>query len=426
MSASTPSNIKEHYDTLKAQGLKLNMQRGQPSDADFNLSNGLLNILGPDDYRAGSLDLRNYPGGVQGIPEARAMFGEYLSVAADQVIVWNNASLELQAFVLTTALLHGLRGSDTPWVRLTLNNQPVKPKIIVTTPGYDRHFLLLETLGFEVVAVDMQDDGPDLDTIERLASTDPLVKGVLFVPTYSNPGGESISPEKARRLAGLQALASDFTLFADDAYRVHHLYSEGQHRPVNLVALCAEAGYHDRAYVFASTSKITFAGAGLGFLASSEANVQHLSKYLNAQSIGPNKVEQHRHVKFLQQYPGGLKGLMKDHAALLAPKFAAVSEVLRQELGDSGEYATWKAPRGGYFVSLDTTEPVAARVVELAEQAGVSLTPAGATYPSGKDPHNRNIRLSPSRPPEAEVRQAMQVVAAAIKLATQEYREGRS
>lgn len=414
---STPS-AQDHYEALKAKGLKLNMQRGQPSDADFDLSNGLLGILGPQDYKAGNLDLRNYPGGVQGIPEARALFGTYLDVAPAQVIVWNNASLELQAFVLTTALLHGLKGSPAPWVRLE-----GKPKMIVTTPGYDRHFLLLETLGFELVTVEMQDDGPDMDTVERLAQSDELVKGILFVPTYSNPGGETISAEKARRLAALKAAASDFTIFADDAYRVHHLYKEGRHQPANLVALCAEAGHPDRAFVFASTSKITFAGAGLGFVATSQGNVAYLSKYLNAQSIGPNKVEQYRHVKFLEGYPGGLDGLMEAHAALLAPKFEAVMDTLKAELGEDGQYATWKTPRGGYFISLDTAEPVAGRVVELAEAAGVSLTPAGATYPGGKDPHNRNIRLSPSRPPVNEVREAMQVLAACIRLATEEYRK---
>lgn len=407
---------QQRYDRLKAQGLQLNMQRGQPSDADFDLSNALIGVLGPQDYRAGNLDLRNYPGGVRGLPEARALFAEYLDVRPEQVIVWNNASLELQGFVLTTALLHGLAHSPAPWIR-------ERPKMVVTTPGYDRHFALLETLGFELLPIEMREDGPDLDALERLAQ-DPRVKGIVFVPTYSNPSGQSISPEKARRLAALQAAAPDFTILADDAYRAHHLYDEGRHQPVNLVALCAEAGYPERAFVFASTSKITFAGAGLGFLASSEANIERLSHYLNAQSIGPNKLEQYRHVKFLRQYPGGIAGLMREHAKLLAPKFEAVDEVLREELGTEGEYARWTSPRGGYFVSLDTAEPVARRVVELCEQAGVSLTPAGATYPGGHDPHNRNIRLSPSRPPAQEVRQAMQVLAASIRLATEEYRAG--
>lgn len=414
--STAQQGAQQRYDRLKAQGLQLNMQRGQPSDADFDLSNALIGVLGPQDYRAGNLDLRNYPGGVRGLPEARALFAEYLDVRPEQVIVWNNASLELQGFVLTTALLHGLAHSPAPWIR-------ERPKMVVTTPGYDRHFALLETLGFELLPIEMREDGPDLDALERLAQ-DPQVKGIVFVPTYSNPSGQSISPEKARRLAALQAAAPDFTILADDAYRAHHLYDEGRHQPVNLVALCAEAGYPERAFVFASTSKITFAGAGLGFLASSEANIERLSHYLNAQSIGPNKLEQYRHVKFLRHYPGGIAGLMREHAKLLAPKFEAVDEVLREELGTEGEYARWTSPRGGYFVSLDTAEPVARRVVELCEQAGVSLTPAGATYPGGHDPHNRNIRLSPSRPPAQEVRQAMQVLAASIRLATEEYRAG--
>ena len=363
------------------------------------------------------LDLRNYPGGVAGLPSARALFAGYLDVKAENVLVWNNSSLELQGLVLTFALLHGVRGSTGPWLSQT-------PKMIVTVPGYDRHFLLLQTLGFELLTVDMQSDGPDVDAVERLAGTDPSVKGILFVPTYSNPGGETISLEKARRLAGLQAAAPDFTIFADDAYRVHHLVEEDRAEPVNFVVLARDAGYPDRAFVFASTSKITFAGAGLGFVASSEDNIRWLSKYLGAQSIGPNKVEQARHVKFLTEYPGGLEGLMRDHAAIIAPKFRAVDEVLRAELGEGGEYATWTLPKGGYFISLDTAEPVADRVVELAQAAGVSLTPAGATYPAGQDPHNRNLRLAPTRPPVEEVRTAMQVVAACIRLATEEYRAG--
>ncbi|GGN33766.1 aminopeptidase [Deinococcus daejeonensis] len=404
------------YDAVKAKGLKLNMQRGQPADADFDLSNGLLTVLGETDTHMDGLDLRNYPGGVAGLPSARAMFGAYLDLKPENMIVWNNASLELQGYVLTFALLHGPRGGQ-PWAGQT-------PKMIVTTPGYDRHFLLLQTLGFELLTVDMQPDGPDVEAIERLAAADAGVKGVLFVPTYSNPGGETISAEKARRLAGVNAAAPDFTIFADDAYRAHHLSPDpaGQDTPVNLVTLSRDAGYPDRTFVFASTSKITFAGAGLGFVGSSEDNVRWLSKFLNAQSIGPNKVEQARHVKFLQAYPGGLEGLMNDHAALIAPKFRAVDEVLREELGDGGEFATWGSPRGGYFISLDTTAPVASRVVQLADEAGVSLTPAGATYPGGRDPHDRNIRLAPTRPPVEEVYEAMRAVATCIRLATEEHR----
>ncbi len=418
--ATSPAldTARQAYEAFQARGLKLNMQRGQPSDADFDLSNGLITALGENDVRMDGHDLRNYPGGVTGLPSARALFAGYLDVKAENTLVWNNSSLELQGLVLTFALLHGVRGSSGPWITQS-------PKIIVTVPGYDRHFLLLQTLGFELLTVEMQPDGPDVDAIERLVGTDPSVKGVLFVPTYSNPGGETISADKARRLAGVAAAAPDFTIFADDAYRVHHLDEENHDEPVNFVVLSRDAGYPDRAFVFASTSKVTFASAGLGFLASSEDNIRWLSRYLNAQSIGPNKLEQARHVRFLEGYPGGLEGLMRDHARLIAPKFRAVDEVLRAELGGEGKYATWTSPKGGYFISLDTAEPVAARVVDLAEGAGVSLTPAGATYPAGQDRAGRNLRLAPTRPPLEEVRLAMQVVAACIRLATEEFRHSR-
>lgn len=402
------------YTELKAKGLKLNLQRGQPADADFDLSNEMIAALDASDTSMDGIDLRNYPGGIAGLPSARAMFGEYLDLPAEQLVVWNNSSLELQGLTLMFALLHGVSAAEDGWVHQ-------KPKMIVTVPGYDRHFLLLKTLGFEMVEVDMQSDGPDVEAIEKLAAQDSQIKGLLFVPTYSNPGGETISVEKAQRLANLKAAAPDFTIFADDAYRAHHLFEE-QDATVNLVKLCAEAGNPDRAFVFASTSKVTFASGGLGFVGSSEANVKWLGRYLNTQSIGPNKLEQARHVKFLSGFEGGLKGLMKEHAKLIAPKFQAVYDALGEQLGSNGgTYARWEIPRGGYFVSLFTTEPVADRVVELANEAGISLTPAGATYPHKKDPHNRNIRLAPTRPPLEEVQEAMRGVAVCIRLATEEY-----
>lgn len=406
------SQIQAEYNVLKARGLQLNMQRGQPSSADFSLSNGLLAVLGENDTHDGNTDLRNY-GGIAGLPSARELFAEYLDLAAENIVVWNNSSLELQGQVLTFALLHGIHGPA--W--LTGDS---KPKIIVTVPGYDRHYSLLQTLGYELLTVDMQPDGPDLDAIERLA-TDPTVKGMLFVPTYSNPTGDSISQQKAQRLVSLQAAASDFTIFADDAYRAHHLGDE-QDTPVNLVHLAAEAGNPNRAFVFASTSKITFAGSGLGFVGSSKENITWLCKYLNAQSIGPNKVEQARHVKFLRQYQGGLQGLMRDHAALIAPKFQAVYDALSEVLGeDGGGYATWSKPKGGYFISLDTAEPVADRVVSLANEVGVSLTPAGSTCPD-TDTKNCNIRLAPTRPELGDVKTAMLAVAVCVRLAVEEYR----
>lgn len=420
MSATPPvTGSREVYEEYKSRGLKLNMQRGQPSDADFDLSRDLLLAVGPDDIvTPGGTDVRNYPGGVGGLAEARAAFAPYLNVSPDQIVVWNNASLELQAHVLTMMLLRGPRSGRatepaTPWFGTS-------PKIIVNAPGYDRHFTLLEQLGFGLVSVGMEPDGFDVEEIERIAKADPTVCGVLFVPTYSNPGGETLSEAKARRLVSLEAAHPEFRIFADDAYRVHHLSQDEQDTPVDLIGLAAEAGQPDRVFVFASTSKITFSGAGLGFVASSGGNIAHLNEYLSAISIGPNKIEQWRHVRFLQAYPGGLTGLMADHGALIAPKFAAVDEILTQRLGDSG-LATWAKPRGGYFISLDTTHPVADRVVALAAAAGVSLTPAGATYPGGQDPNNSNIRLAPTRPELADVRLAMEVVAACIQLASEEY-----
>ncbi|MFT4108239.1 aminotransferase class I/II-fold pyridoxal phosphate-dependent enzyme [Propionicimonas sp.] len=412
---TTPfADAQARYDELAALGLTLNLQRGQPSDADFALSDGLLSAVTPGTTTQDGLDLRNYPGGVAGLPAARALFGRYLGLDAANTVVWNNSSLELQGLVLGFALLHGVRSSRGGWVH-------ERPRMVVTTPGYDRHFDLLSTLGFELVAVAMQPDGPDVAAIAAAAS-DPRVKGVLFVPTYANPGGETISPEQAARLASIEAAAPDFTIFADDAYRAHHLGEPVE--TVDLVGLCAAAGRPDRAFVFGSTSKITYAGAGLGFVGSSVDNIAWLTRYLAAQSIGPNKVEQARHVRFLEDCPGGLEGLMRAHAALIAPKFAVVDEVLGAELGLDGSYATWTTPRGGYFSSLFTTAPVASRVVELAKAAGVSLTPAGATYPGGHDPENRNIRIAPTRPPLDEVRTAMRVAAACVRLATEEHRAG--
>ncbi len=406
------TQLREQYEALKALNLNLNMQRGQPSDADLDLSNDLLNAVGPDDTVTPSgLDVRNYGGGVAGLPEARALFAEVLNVSPNEVIVGNNASLELQAHVLSWALLRGLKDSSAPWVGQD-------PKIIVTVPGYDRHFTLLETLGFALEPVKMTADGPDLDAVERSVQ-DPSVKGILFVPTYSNPTGDTLSEANAKRLAAMPTAAPDFTIFADDAYRIHHLY-ENHDTPPDLLQACKDAGHPDRVYVFASTSKVTFGGAGLGFLATSEANVAYLSRLLSTQTIGPNKLEQYRHVKFLRGYPGGVAGLMRDHAENIAPKFTAVQEVLERDLGGSG-LAEWTQPRGGYFISLETTRPVAARVVELAGEAGVSLTPAGATYPGGRDPENSILRLAPTRPPVEEVRRATEVLAICIKLASAEY-----
>lgn len=409
----TNSPDKRRFDAYKSENLSLSMTRGQPADENFDLSNSLLTVLTPaETVPPSGIEVRNYPGGVAGLPEARALFANMLGVRPEETLVGNNSSLMLMSLCLMWARLRGLNGFDAPWSGDDL-------KIIVTVPGYDRHFSLLQTVGFSLVTVPITAHGPDMDAVERLAA-DPSVKGIFFVPVYSNPTGDTISDENVRRLAGLQAAAADFTIFADNAYAVHHLTDE-RVEPLNLLRAAEEAGYPDRVYLFGSTSKITFASAGIGFMASSVDNLAHLAQLLGKQTIGPNKIEQLRHVKFLNQYPGGLEGLMAAHRAILQPKFDRVQDVLNQELGGSG-LATWSRPKGGYFISLDTTLPIADRVVELAKEAGVALTPAGATFPNRLDPHNSNIRLAPTRPPLDEVEKAMRIVAVSIRLAAAEYR----
>ena len=407
-------DLQLRYESLKGLGLKLNIERGQPGDDDFDLSNALFGIVTEKDIKTQSgFDIRNYPGGVLGLPEARELFSGILGVKPEEMMVGNNASLLILSKVLMWALLRGVVRSPAPWCKTD------KPKMIVTVPGYDRHFLLLSEMGFEMIQVKMTKDGPDMKEVEKAASADPAVKGILFVPTYSNPSGETVSDDTVKRLASMKTAAPDFTIFADDAYVVHHLVDNPQ-KPKNLLRACEEAGNPNRVYLFSSTSKITFSGAGLGFMATSAANLAYISKLFGPTFIGPNKVEQLRHVKFLSAYPGGVAGLMKEHAKLLKPKFDITQNVLSTELGATG-LATWSNPAGGYFISLDTAKPVAKRAVALCKEAGVAITPAGATFPFGKDPNDANIRISPTRPPVAELEKAIEVLAVCIKLASAEY-----
>ncbi len=406
-------DLQTRYDSLKGLGLKLNIERGQPGDENFNLSNALLSIVTEKDVMTPSgFDIRNYPGGVLGLSEARELFGAVLGAKPEETLVGNNASLLILSKVLMWALVRGLFGSPAPWIKTD------KPKMIVTVPGYDRHFTLLAEMGFEMIQVPITKNGPDMDAVEK-AAADPAVKGILFVPTYSNPTGDTVSDETVERLARMKTGALDFTIFADDAYVVHHL-AENPRKPKNLLRACEEAGNPNRVYLFSSTSKITFASSGLGFMATSKDNLAYISKLFGTMFIGPNKAEQLRHVKFLAAYPGGIAGLMKDHAKILKPKFDITQKVLEKELGDTG-LASWSNPEGGYFVSLDTSKPVAKRAVALCKEAGVAITPAGATFPFGKDPKDSNIRISPTRPPVAELEKAIEVLAVCIKLASAEY-----
>jgi DNA-binding transcriptional MocR family regulator len=403
------STIRERYDALRALGLKLDLTRGQPGDDNFELSNAMLTIVDDKSLVTPSgVAIRNYPGGIAGLKEARELFAPMLGVAPDEVIVGNNASLELEGKALMWAMLRGVPKSPAPWCRGDV-------KFIVTVPGYDRHFLMLERLGIGMIPVAMKSDGPDIDAIEKIVASDATVKGLLYVPTYSNPTGDTTSQAVADRLGAMKTAAPDFTIFADDAYAVHHLDDTPPTHP-DLLGAAKKAGNPTRVILFGSTSKITFAGAGVSFVAGSKEIVAWLGELMGTQMITPNKIEQYRHVLFLGRYPGGIAGLMKAHAKLLAPKFAAVEGVLSSELGGK-QLATWTKPKGGYFVSLDTAKPVASKVVQLAKEAGVALTPAGATYPFGKDPNDRNIRISPTRPPLEQVRKAMEVVAVCVQLA---------
>jgi len=406
-------SLRAEYHRYQAMGLKLNMERGQPADANFDLSLPLLSAVDESQYMTDSgVDIRNYPGGIAGLVEARELFCKQIGVQPNEIIIGNNSSLDLMSSFLSWALLRGVKDSPEPWV-----NQ--SPKLIVTTPGYDRHFSLATALGYELVTVGMTSEGPDMDAVEARVADDASIKGLYFVPRYSNPTGDIISDAFARRLFSMPTAATDFTVFADDAYAVHHLVDKPKAMP-NLLDVARETGNEDRLVLFGSTSKITFASAGIAFAGMSEANIAYWSKLLSQQSIGPNKAEQWRHVRFLREYPGGLTGLMRDHAEILKPRFDAVQNVLNDTLGNLG-LATWTQPQGGYFVNFDTARPVASQVVALAAQAGVSLTPAGATFPGAVDPDNRNIRLAPTRPPVEEVELAMQVFACCVKLASAEH-----
>lgn len=401
---------RERYDALRALGLKLDLTRGQPGDDNFDLSNAMLNVV--DDktlVTPSGVALRNYPGGIAGLKEARELFAPMLGVAPDEIMVGNNASLELEGKALMWAMLKGMPKSPAPWCKGEV-------KFIVSVPGYDRHFLMLERLGITMIPVAMKADGPDIEAIEKIVASDAAVKGLLYVPTYSNPTGDTTSQAVADRLGAMKTAAPDFTIFADDAYAVHHLDDAPPAHP-DLLGACKKAGNPTRVVLFGSTSKITFAGAGVSFMGGSKETMAWFAELFGTQMITPNKLEQYRHVLFLSRYPGGIAGIMKAHAKLLAPKFQAVEEILSRELAGKN-LATWTQPKGGYFVSLDTAKPVASKVVQLAKDAGVALTPAGATYPFGKDPNDRNIRISPTRPPVDQVRKAMEVVAVCIELAS--------
>ena len=407
--ASYLARQRTAYDGLKERGLRLDLTRGKPSTAQLDLSDALLAL--PDGVTdADGVDVRNY-GGLAGLRELREMFAELLWVDPDQVVAGGASSLTMMHDVLVQHLLHGGVDSPRPW------RDEDRVTFVCPVPGYDRHFTMLASYGIEMVTVPMRDDGPDVAAVEALVREDPSVKGMWIVPTYANPAGSVVTQEVASRLASMRTAAPDFRIFWDNAYALHHL-TEDDAKSADILSLAAAAGNPHRPVAFASTSKITYAGAGVAFLAGSRETVQWYLGHQQFASIGPDKVNQQRHVQFFGSAQG-VRDHMVKHRAILAPKFAAVDAALTAELGGLG-VAEWTRPRGGYFVSLDVLEGCASRVVALAKEAGIALTPAGASFPHGEDPQDRNIRLAPSFPELGEVETAMAGVATCVALAAAE------
>ncbi|QHC22730.1 aminotransferase class I/II-fold pyridoxal phosphate-dependent enzyme [Streptomyces sp. GS7] len=401
--------LHDEHGRLTSRGLRLNLTRGKPSAEQLELSRPLLNLPGPGDHTAqDGTDVRNY-GGLQGLPELRAAFSGPLQVPVDQLVAFGNSSLELMYECVVDAVLFGLPGAPAPWPR------EGRTAMLCPVPGYDRHFALCEKLGIDMIPVPMTADGPDMDEVERLVA-DERVKGIWCVPKYSNPTGACYPPETVRRLAAMETAAPDFRVFWDNAYAVHQV---GADAPLaDILSLSAELGHPDRVFVFGSTSKITLAGGGVAFFGSSPANVSWLLGHLSKRTIGPDKTNQLRHARFLPD-AAAVRAHMARHAALLRPKFELIDAVLEKRLGGTG-VASWTRPPGGYFVSLDVLDGCAARAVELAGAAGIALTPAGATFPYGKDPRDRNIRLAPSHPGPAELGDALEGLALCVELAAVE------
>lgn len=401
------TDLKARFDGIKKQGLKLDMTRGKPCPEQLDLSMGML-TADPGRYKSDSgTDCRNY-GILDGLPSAKKLFAEILEVSSEEVIVGGNASLALMHDTMMRLMLRGAGDGAEPWCRLP------QVKFLCPAPGYDRHFAICEYLGIEMVTVAMDGRGPDMAKVEDLAGADESVKGIICVPRYSNPTGITYSPSVVKRLANMKTAAKDFRIIWDDAYHVHHLVDDPE--PLeNILHACRRAGKPERVFMFSSTSKITFAGAGVGWMAASLRNVEYMRKQISWQTIGPDKINQMRHVAFLKD-AAGVEAHMKKHRAILAPKFDLVQEVLERELGGKG-VAEWSRPKGGYFVSLDVKKGCAKKVVAMAAEAGVKLTPAGATYPLKKDPEDRNIRIAPSFPSLDEIGKAMEVLCVCVQLA---------
>ncbi|PFG35175.1 aminotransferase class I/II-fold pyridoxal phosphate-dependent enzyme [Sanguibacter antarcticus] len=409
------ASLSARYADLTAKNLTLDLTRGKPSPEQLDLANGLLTLPG-EDFRDGTgLDTRNY-GGLDGLPELRAIFSELLNIPVGNLLAGNNASLEIMHDLVVFALLHGTPDSERPW-----SAEPVV-KFLAPSPGYDRHFAITESFGIEMIPVPLNDDGPDMDVVRELVANDAAIKGIWTVPTYANPTGAVYSEEITRALVSMPTAAPDFRIIWDNAYAVHALVEQGA-PALDVLGLAAEAGNPNRPLALASTSKITFAGAGVSFFGASSENIAWYQKHYGIKSIGPDKVNQLRHLRFFGD-ADGVRAHMAKHREILAPKFALVQEILTERLDGTG-VATWTRPEGGYFVSLDVVPGTARRVVQLAREAGISLTAAGCAFPYGTDPEDANIRLAPSFPSLDDVRTSMDGVATCVLLAATEARLAR-
>ena len=404
--------LSAQYKEFQGKDLRLDMSRGKPSVEQLDLSMGMMDVLSSSDDLTceDGTDCRNY-GGLTGIKEAKELIGDMMEVAPDYIIIYGNSSLNVMFDTVSRSMTHGVMGC-TPWCKLD------KVKFLCPVPGYDRHFAITQYFGIEMINVPMTPDGPDMDMVERLVAEDDSIKGIWCVPKYSNPTGTSYSDETVRRFARLKPAAPDFRIYWDNAYGVHHLYDHDQDHLIEILAECKRAGNPDMVYKFASTSKISFPGSGIAALAASKANLDDIRKYITVQTIGHDKLNQLRHVKFFKDLEG-VHAHMKKHAAILRPKFEMVEATLEKELGGLG-IGEWTTPKGGYFISFESLDGCAKKIVAMAKEAGVVMTGAGATYPYGKDPKDSNIRIAPSFPPIEELEKAAQVFVVCVKLASVE------
>ncbi|WP_339184207.1 aminotransferase [Oceanobacillus sp. FSL W7-1293] len=396
---------KKELDAIKKENLSLNMARGKPSAEQLQLSLELLDSVTSKNI-GDNFSVLNY-GMVDGLPEAKALFKDLLEVDTEEILIGGNASLNIMHDLISKALIKGVIDSETPW------GKEDAIKFICPVPGYDRHFTICEQYDIEMISVEMLNDGPDMDKVEELVRNDASIKGMWSVPKYSNPEGITYSDEVVERLAKMETKAKDFKIFWDNAYAIHDL-TDHPPKLKNILEACKEHGNPNRVFMFASTSKMTFPGSGVAVVAASRENISFIKEQLSVQTIGPDKVNQLRHVRFFENYSNLLEH-MKKHAEIMKPKFDAVIEILHSKL-DSYGIATWAEPDGGYFISLDTMDGCASEVIRLAKEAGVTLTGAGAAFPYGKDPRDRNIRIAPSFPSLEEVEKAIDVLCTCIIL----------